>query len=107
MTDIMLDLDRLTEAQAGLRASIEAFSEAASFTDDIEQAIGRPDDRGALRDKAHDFEGKWNDKRDALAENLQNIEEQLTSIIDGWDEWDAQTAADLQGAVEQAPGGAV
>lgn len=107
MTDIMLDLERLREARVGLRASIEAFDEAASSTDDIERAIGRPDDRGALRDKAHDFEGAWNDKRDALAENLQNIEEQLTSIIDGWAEWDAQTAADLQGAVEQAPGGAV
>lgn len=105
MTDIMLDLERLREARTGLRASIEAFSEAASFTDGIERAIGRPDDRGSLRDKAHDFEGKWNDKRDALAENLQNIEEQLSSIVDGWTEWDSQTAADLEGAVSSTPGG--
>ncbi|WP_168916493.1 flagellar protein FlgN [Microcella flavibacter] len=105
MSDILLDLERLREARTGLRASIEAFSEAASFADGIERAIGRPDDRGALRDKAHDFEGAWNDKRDALAENLQNIEEQLTSIIDGWTEWDSQTAADLEGAVSSTPGG--
>lgn len=106
MTDIMLDLERLQAARAGLRASIEAFDAASSFTNGIEKSIGRPDDRGALKDRVHDFEGKWNDKRDALAENLQNIEEQLGSIIDGWAEWDAQTAADLQGAV-QTPGGAI
>ncbi|WAB84258.1 hypothetical protein OVN20_01395 [Microcella daejeonensis] len=105
MTDIMLDLERLREARTGLRASIEAFSEASSFTDGIERSIGRPDDRGALRDKAHDFEGAWNDKRDALAENLQSIEDQLSSIIDGWTEWDSQTAADLEGAVSSTPNG--
>jgi len=103
----MLDLERLTTAQEGLRASIEAFTEASSFTDQLEQAIGRPDDRGALRDKTHDFEGAWNDKRDALAENLQNIADQLTSIIDGWTEWDCETAADLNGAVSTTPAGAV
>jgi len=106
----MLDLERLTTAHEGLRASITAFTEAASFTDGIEQAIQRPDGRGALRDRAHDFEGAWNDKRDALAENLQNITDQLQSILDGWNEWDCATAADLAGsasspAVTPRPGG--
>ena len=103
----MLDLERLTAAQEGLRASITAFTDAASFTDGIEQAIQRPDDRGALRDRAHDFEGAWNGKREALTENLQNITDQLQSILDGWNEWDTSTAADLSGAASTRPGGAV
>lgn len=107
MTDIMLDLERLNAAQEGLRASITAFTDAASFTDGIEQMIQRPDDRGALRDRAHDFEGAWNNKREALAENLQNITDQLQSILDGWNEWDTSTTADLSGAVSARPAGAV
>lgn len=93
--DIMLDLDRLREAQRGLRTSIDEFENASKTNDDLEKAVDRPDDRGELRDIAHDFEGAWNDKRDALQDNLKGIEDTLTSIIDNWTEWDTQTAADL------------
>jgi len=98
MADIMLDLDRLRETQAGLKASIGEFKNAARNNDGVEASIGRPDDRRELRDKASDFESAWNDKRGKLEENLSNILDQLTSIIDGWDEWDRQTTCDLDGA---------
>lgn len=98
MADIMLDLDRLRETQAGLTASVNEFKNAARNNDGLEGAIGRPDDRTELRDKASDFESSWNDKRGKLEENLSNILDQLTSIIDGWDEWDRQTTCDLDGA---------
>ena len=98
MPDIMLDLERLRETKAGLEATIGEFKEAASINDGLEQSIGKPDDRSALRDKASDFESAWNGKRGKLEENLTNILEQLTSIVDGWDEWDRQTACDLEGA---------
>lgn len=98
MADIMLDLARLQETQTGLSAAITEFENAAKTNDGLEESIGRPDDRTALRDKASDFEGSWNDKRGKLQENLTNILEQLTSIVDGWTEWDCQTASDLEGA---------
>lgn len=96
--DIMLDLERLRAAKEGLSASIDEFETAAQTNDALEDAVGRPDDRTRLRDVAHDFESAWNDKREALKDNLKNIEERLTSIIDNWTDWDAQTAADLDGA---------
>ena len=98
MADIMLDLARLRETQAGISASIDEFKNAARNNDGLESSVGKPDDRSELRDKVSDFEGSWNDKRGKLEENLANILEQLTSIIDGWDEWDRQTASDLDGA---------
>lgn len=95
MPDIMLDLERLRAADAGLRASIAEFEDAAKTADGLEQAIGRPDDRTRLRDTAHDFEGDWNDRRATLTENLTKIQEQLAAIIDGWTEWDLDTCAQL------------
>ena len=92
MPDIMLDLERLRAADAGLRASIAEFEDAAKTADGLEQAIGRPDDRTRLRDTAHDFEGDWNDRRATLTENLTKIQEQLAAIIDGWTDWDVETS---------------
>lgn len=98
MTDIMLDLERLREAKAGIDAAIAEFKDASSINDGLEQDIDRPDDRSELRDKASDFESAWNGKRDKLRENLENIQEQLTGIIDGWAEWDTETAAEFDSA---------
>lgn len=95
MQDIMLDLERLRAADAGLRASIAEFENASKTADGLEQAIGRPDDRTRLRDRAHDFEGDWNDRRAILTENLAKVQEQLEAIIAGWTDWDAETCAQL------------
>lgn len=100
MADIMLDLERLQTAREGLAAAIKEFEDASKINDGLEDAIARPDDRGALRDKASDFESAWNGKRGKLSENLQNIHDQLSSIVDGWEEWDSQTAADIEASRE-------
>lgn len=101
MADIMLDLERLRQAQAGVAAAVAEFKDASKINNGLESAIDRPDDRSALRDKVGDFESAWNGKRDKLTENLENIDKQLRSIIDGWSEWDTTTAADLASATEQ------
>ncbi|MGK3953245.1 hypothetical protein ACLKM7_13120 [Microbacterium sp. I2] len=96
--DIMLDLEQLKAAQSGLASSISEFDAASDTNDDLEDAVGRPDGRSALLNQVIDFEVAWRDKRGKLKENLENIKEQLTSIIDGWDEWDTTTARDLEGS---------
>lgn len=96
--DIMLDLEQLKAAQSGLVSSISEFEAASDTNDDLEGAVGRPDGRGDLLNQVIDFEVAWRDKRGTLKENLENIKKQLTSIIDGWDEWDTTTARDLEGS---------
>lgn len=93
--DIMLDLERLRATQEGLDLSITEFTNAGAINNGLESDIAKPDGRGTLRGKAGDFESAWNDKRDKLAENLTNIQEQLTAIIDGWADWDTETASCL------------
>lgn len=101
--DIMLDLERLRTANEGLKASVKTFNSAAESTDGLEASIGTPDDRDSLRNKAHDFEGDWNDRRDALSESLGKIQEQLQAIIDGWTEFDVDTANSMTSEVQPAP----
>jgi len=96
--DIMLDLEQLKEAKAGLVSSIAEFEAAADANDDLESAIGRPDGRSSLLNQVIDFESGWRDKRGTLKENLTNIKEQLTSIIEGWEEWDTTTSSELEGS---------
>ncbi|WP_295576717.1 hypothetical protein [uncultured Microbacterium sp.] len=96
--DIMLDLEQLKDAKAGLESSISEFEAAADTNDDLESAIARPDGRSDLLNQVIDFEVAWRDKRGKLKENLTNIKDQLTSIIDGWEEWDTTTASDLEGS---------
>ncbi|GHD47249.1 hypothetical protein GCM10008097_17950 [Mycetocola manganoxydans] len=98
MPDIMLDRERLRTANEGLKAAITEFENAAKNNDDLENSIDRPDDRGSLRDKASDFESSWNDKREALLENLTKIQEHLQGIIDGWETMDTEAAASLSSA---------
>jgi hypothetical protein len=98
MSDIMLDRERLRTANEGLVNSIAEFTDAAKNNDALENSIGRPDDRGSLRDKASDFESSWNAKREALLENLTGIQEHLQGILDGWDTMDTEAAASLTSA---------
>lgn len=95
--DVMLDREQLQEAKEGLQAAVGEFKNAAETNDDLEAAVGRPDGRSPLLNQVIDFEVAWRGKRGTLEENLTNILDQLTSILDGWEEWDTTTASDLQG----------
>lgn len=90
--DIMLDLERLRSTKQGLTASIEAFESAAATNDTLEVAVGRPDGRSELRSKVSDFESDWKSNRGKLQKNLDEILKQLNGIIDGWSQWDVDTA---------------
>ncbi|MDF2510108.1 MAG: hypothetical protein K0Q52_3967 [Microbacterium sp.] len=90
--DVMLDLERLRLTKTGLQASVEAFESAAQTNDALESAIGKPDDRSDLQQKVSDFEDDWKSNRGKLQKNLDEILKQLTGIIDGWDQWDTETA---------------
>lgn len=98
--DIMLDLERLEETRDNLAVMLSEFADAASINNVLESAVSTPDDRTLLKTKVGSFESAWNRKRSALEDNLNSIQEQLNHIIDGWQEWDSQTAQDLSAACE-------
>ena len=87
---VWLNMQELDEVNAGLVAAISEFEQVADSNDDAEEAVGKPDERPDLKDKMHDFEGAWNDKREKLKEGLAELQEHLQGIIDGWREFDAE-----------------
>ena len=104
MTDVYLNTQELDEVVANLDVSIAEFDEATSVSSGMQDAVGRPDDRGSLRGRLADFENDWNNTRDDLKEQLEQIRQHLQDIIDGWREWDAEAAAAMQ---SDAPDNAV
>ncbi|WP_405218656.1 hypothetical protein [Agrococcus sp. Ld7] len=98
--DIMLDLVELSAARTRLAHAKETFAMASSFNNDLERAVANPDDRDALRRKVGDFESDWNDRREDLAKMLEEIHRGLDTIITNWEQWDAETARDLEASGE-------
>lgn len=96
MADIYLNTIELDEVVAGLDSAIAEFDSATSVSKNIQGAVARPDGRGSLRSRVGDFENDWNNTRDELKERLENIRLRLQDIIDGWRNWDAEAAAEIQ-----------
>ncbi|SFS03406.1 hypothetical protein SAMN04487783_0745 [Agrococcus baldri] len=94
----MLDLERMRELHRGLTLTINEFENAGDTNNQLESDIGSPDGRRSLRDKAGEFESKWNDKRGKLTDNLTAIDESLRGLIETWTNWDRDTAGYLQDA---------
>lgn len=97
---IWLNMQDLDDVSAGLTATIEEFKNASSNNDRAEEAVGKPDDRSELFNKLSDFESDWNDKREALTENLEGLLEQLNNVITGWRDFDKGVRDSLEEAGE-------
>jgi len=95
---VWLNMEDLEEVTTGLSAAISEFESAADNTNAIESAIGRPDGRGALRDRVDGFEHDWNDNRDKLKESLAGVRDHLQGIIDGYLKLDTDLAAEMTNA---------
>lgn len=96
MTDVLLDLARLTEARNTLASAKEAFDGAAKINDALEAAIDSPQGKSKLRDRVGWFEANWSGNRDDLAESVKNVHDRLSGIVDKWTEWESKAAAELE-----------
>lgn len=95
--DVLLDRARLRDARDTLKTAKGDFDDAASINDTLEEAIGDPQGKSKLRDRVGWFEANWSGNRDELKESIENVYKRLDGIIDGWDEWEAQASASLEG----------
>lgn len=84
-------LARLNEIVGDLSSSINEFKDASEVAKDIAGAVGHPKGKGALKDRVEDFEKDWNDTREKLVEQLEDVHKQLKGIKDGFEEWDLET----------------
>jgi hypothetical protein len=95
MADVYVKVEHLNKLNGSLKQILVEFNDAAGRTDDLQDAIGRPDGRSGLRDRTHEFEGGWDDRRNALIEKLTAIQASVESTCKGWQDFDEQAAKDL------------
>ncbi len=102
MADILIKISELETVRSSVDSIVQEFENATSSSEDLEADIGDPFDRSELRDKACEFEERWDDKRDELKESLKKVSEHIKGVIDGIENWDSETALQFEPKKEVA-----
>lgn len=89
---VKVKYDKLEPLQAELRSIIDEFENAGSLSNDLENAVGSPYNEYALRDAASNFESRWDDRRKKLMDNCKKVDEYLSTIITGFQDFDRDAA---------------
>lgn len=96
MADVFIKVDHLNKLNGSLKQIIVEFKDAEKRTNALQDMIDAPDGRSELRDRTHDFEGGWDDRRNALIEKLTGIQAAVESTCSGWQDFDAEAAKQLK-----------
>ncbi|MEJ3404461.1 hypothetical protein WDJ51_06930 [Rathayibacter sp. YIM 133350] len=96
MSDVLISFSVLNQLNGSLKQILVELEEAEEREGDLQDAIGRPCGRDKLRDRAHDFEGSWDDKRSKLKEDLGKVQQHVEQAGQGWQDWDTKAANSLK-----------
>lgn len=95
---VLIKYDELKGVDDALKAIVEELKQASKRTDELEQAIGKPYGKSALKDAAHEFEGGWNDRRNALLEDIEKVQQHVAGVLEGFAQWDSDTSNEMSSA---------
>lgn len=98
MADVYIKLSQLEQVVTEIEAIVDEFDNATSLSEELEAAISDPFGRSELRDKARDFEERWDDKRGELKDGLKGVKDHVDGVIKGVEQWDSETAIQLSGS---------
>ena len=98
MNDVLITFDELRALRTQLDAIIVELDGASDRSNELEAAIARPFGRGELRDRAGDFEGRWNDKRVDLVRDMTKVRDRVQGVLEGFAEFDEDAARELEAA---------
>jgi hypothetical protein len=96
VNDVLIKYTELNLLSLRLKAIVEELDGAVGRSEELEAAIGNPFGRGELRERARDFEERWDIKRGDLARDMQKVQEHVQGVIDGFSKWDAEAAAKFE-----------
>jgi transposase len=88
VVDLRLDLDAIEESEQTLRSLHREFGSVEHFDEGLSEAAGHR----RLGDALDDFGGAWNDRREALTEQINAVAEAAQAIHETFRELDAQLA---------------
>jgi hypothetical protein len=93
-----IPLRSMKELSEALTAILTEFGEsgAGARTGKLLEAIDHPLGDSRLARAADDFESAWDDKRETLRRNLEEMKKRLDDASDGWREADLELAKSLE-----------
>ena len=94
---VLVKYTELDELNAKLKDIVAELEGAADRADTLEDAIGDPYGKNTLREAVEDFEDRWNNKRKNLAADIKKVQEHVQGVLEGFEQWDAETAAGSDG----------
>lgn len=92
-TGVKVRYDELDNLRSELTLVVTEFDEAGARRRALENGVGRPYGFADLHTVAGDFEGRWNDRRNRLRENCQNVADHVRDIVEGFQQGDAEMGA--------------
>ncbi|NYF98787.1 flagellar protein FlgN [Janibacter cremeus] len=103
MPDVYIDIGELEKVHSQLGEIVTEFENATSNSETLEADIGDPFGRGRLREKAQEFEERWDDKRDELKEGLDKIRTHVGDVLENFKSLDTEIATDIEASKAQTP----
>ncbi|WP_022889940.1 hypothetical protein [Agromyces italicus] len=92
---VQIPYEVLNELNGSLKQIIVEFDQAGDRTGALEGAIGSPLGRNGLREQVDRFEGAWNDKRETLKQDVQELQKHVDEVGQAWVNWDTEASASL------------
>ncbi|WP_277050612.1 hypothetical protein [Ruania albidiflava] len=96
MADVKIDFDSMDKLNSQLLDIVTELDEAQSRSEELEAAIGNPYDQSSLRDRAREFEERWDEKRGELKDKLEKIQEHVKGVLDGFRDGDTELADGME-----------
>lgn len=90
--DVYISYDELSAVDDALKAIVTELKEAEHRQDELKDALGRPFGKNELHDLAHDFEGKWDDRRNKLHDDIEKVQKHMDAVLKGFQKWDKDAA---------------
>jgi hypothetical protein len=99
VADLELDFHRLIDLKNDLESVVQEFTNADDFSDDVATATGQDD----LASEVRSFASGWNNKRQAMLSDVENLQSQIQAITDGFTQVDTGLAKALASDSNAAP----
>ncbi|MGV8882475.1 MAG: hypothetical protein ACOH19_09985 [Rhodoglobus sp.] len=92
---VQVPYEVLNELNGSLKQIMVEFENAAKRSDTLEAAIGSPFGDSRLRTQADRFESAWNDKRETLRLDIEEVQKHVEEVGQGWIDWDTDASSSL------------
>lgn len=93
---VEIPLGSMAELSDALTQIIAEYHDADSRTNDLENAINRPQNDSRLSGAATDFESEWDDKRETQRRHLEEMKKRIDDTREAWAKIDTELAKAME-----------